>query len=165
MKYVVFSDGGARGNPGPAGFGFLIKSEKSQKPNLKSQTHSIHSINLVQASSGQANSNPKTITGSGYIGVATNNQAEYRGVIAALTKLYEIDNHPEDIQVNLDSKLIVEQMNGVYKIKSDNIKPLYWDLRDIVNQLGISVKFKHIPREKNKEADKLVNEEIDRGKY
>ncbi len=134
MEYIIYSDGGARGNPGPAGFGFLIYKKNNKRP---------------------------VASGKKYIGNATNNQAEYKGVIAALIKLYETDNHPTKVLVNLDSKLIVEQANGVYKVKSENIKPLYWELQDIVKLLGIPIKFKHIPREKNKEADKLVNEAID----
>lgn len=134
MKYKIYSDGGARGNPGPAGFGFLIYKNENKKP---------------------------IASGKKYIGKATNNQAEYQGIIAGLTKLYEVDNHSEKVDVYLDSKLIVEQVNGIYKVKSSNIKPLYWELMDIIKQLSVPVKFSHIPREKNKEADKLVNEAID----
>lgn len=135
-KYFVYCDGGARGNPGPAGIGVVIFSEKN-KP-------------LKRISK--------------YIGETTNNQAEYRAVIAALNEIPRLDRNPlvkPEIQVFLDSQLIVEQMNGRYKIKNENLKPLYWQIRDLIMQLGGGVVFEYIPREKNKEADKLVNEAID----
>lgn len=134
MKYTIFSDGGARGNPGPAGYGFVIM-----------------------------NKNNKVIfEGSKYIGKATNNQAEYQGAINALIKMFEIDNNAEDILVCLDSKLIVEQINGNYKIKNEGLKPLYWQLRDLISQFRINIKFTHVARIKNKEADRLVNEALDK---
>lgn len=139
QKIYIYTDGGARGNPGPSSYGFVIYNNKMEE----------------------------IFTGSQYLGIATNNQAEYRGVLGALNFIYSIceENKFEtipEIHFFLDSKLIVEQMNGRYKIKSDNLKTIYWQIREIILKLGGKIVFEHIPREKNKVADKLVNEEIDR---
>ena len=141
-NFLIYSDGGSRGNPGPAAYGFTIKSE-----------------------------NPKfEVRNSKFIGVATNNQAEYQGVLAALKflkseinlKLQLSKDSIIEVKCFLDSQLIVEQMLGRYKIKNEGLKPLYWEIRELIMELGGNVKFEHIPREKNKEADKLVNEAIDK---
>jgi len=137
MKIVIFSDGGARGNPGPAGIGAVIKID-----------------NQISGES----DNQKI---SKFIGEATNNQAEYQAVITALTWVKE--NIKEDIEVEcfLDSELIVEQLNQRYKLKNEGLKPLFWQVRDLIMQLGGKVTFKYIPREQNAEADRLVNEALD----
>ena len=152
MKLTIFSDGGARGNPGPAGIGVIIK--------------------LLPVTSNQL---PVTI--SKFIGEATNNQAEYRAVIEALIWIklkyqsnrfnptYEVGlggSEELEIECFLDSQLIVEQLNQRYKIKNEGLKPLFWEVRGLVMALGGKVTFKYIPREKNKEADRLVNEAIDK---
>ena len=136
MKITIFSDGGARGNPGPAGIGIVIKDK---------------------------------IEISKYIGTATNNQAEYRAVIEALNWI--IENYPNhltatsevavEVEFFLDSQLVVEQLNGNYKLKNEGLKPLFWEIRELIMKLGGKVTFKYIPREQNKEADKLVNKALD----
>lgn len=137
-KFIIFTDGGSRGNPGPAAYGFVAFNEKK-----------------------------KIFSGSQYLGIATNNQAEYKGVVGALQYVLSIvlknknETYPE-INFFLDSKLIVEQMNGNYKIKNEDLKPLYWQIREMILKLGGKITFDYIPREKNKEADKLVNQELDR---
>lgn len=153
-KIIIHTDGGARGNPGSAGIGAVIESQ--------------FSISNLQF----------PIKISKYIGEATNNQAEYRAVIEALkwveenrppknlTNTYEVKvDGSEDLEVEcfLDSELIVEQLNQRYKIKHEGLKPLFWEVRDLVMQLGGKVTFKYIPREQNAKADKLVNEAIDKG--
>jgi len=145
-KITIYTDGGARGNPGPAGIGAII-----QISNLKSQ-------------------NEEKI--SKYIGTATNNQAEYRAVIEALKWIKENLIQPKTtsavvsnrlgIECFLDSELIVEQLNQRYKIKNEGLKPLFWEIRDLVMALGGKVTFKYIPREQNQEADKLVNLALDK---
>ena len=155
MKIEVYSDGGARGNPGPAGIGAIIK--------------------ILPVTSKNAQQSPVTI--SKYIGTATNNQAEYRAVIEALKWVknqyqsnhfkptYEVGSgEPENLEIEcfLDSELIVEQLNQRYKLKNEGLKPLFWEIRDLVMALGGKVTFKYIPREQNKEADRLVNEAIDK---
>jgi ribonuclease HI len=148
---TIFSDGGSRGNPGPAAYGFVVYDDNNKEELYK---------------------------GSNFLGEATNNQAEYRGVLAALEYIstniintndtlrqsLEQANNIENIQINfyLDSELIVKQMNGEYKIKNEDLKPIYWQIRELIMKLGGKVSFAHVPREKNKIADKLVNIELDR---
>lgn len=139
-QIIIYSDGGARGNPGPAGIGVIITQS------LKGKTQKVQEI-------------------SKYIGEATNNQAEYKAVIEALNW---IEGHKVDLGDNieieffLDSQLVTEQLNQRYKIKNEGLKPLFWQVRELVMKLGGKVSFKFIPREKNKIADKLVNEAIDK---
>lgn len=135
MKITVFSDGGSRGNPGPAAIGCIIK--------------------------------PQNFKISKCIGVATNNQAEYKAVIAALEWMVEnreekIEDRDLEIEFFLDSKLVVEQLNQKYKLKNEGLKPLFWQIRSLILELSCPIIFKHIPREQNQEADKLVNEALDR---
>lgn len=128
---TIFADGGARNNPGPAGIGVVFYS-----------------------SDGKVKYKYK-----GYIGIKTNNQAEYAAVICALEKAKKFK--PEKIIVNLDSKLLVEQISGRFKTKNETLKNLFWQARDKIMELGGNVEFRHIPRDKNKAADKLVNLAID----
>ncbi len=137
MKITIFSDGGARGNPGPAAVGGKLEIRNSKS---EIREHKI----------------------SKYIGEATNNQAEYQAVIEALKWVEEnIKESDLEIECFLDSELIVEQLNQRYKIKNEGLKPLFWQIRDLMMALGGKISFKYIPREKNKEADKLVNKAID----
>ena len=132
---TVFCDGGARGNPGPAAIGAVILSEKIN-----------HKI-------------------SEYIGEATNNQAEYQAIIAALKWLTEnCSQFSGDLEVEclLDSELVVEQLNGRYKVKNEGLKPFYDEAQEILRKLNHRVNFRHIKREKNQEADKLVNLALDK---
>jgi ribonuclease HI len=136
---IIYTDGGARGNPGHAAYGFVVYNDKKQK----------------------------LFSGSRYLNKTTNNQAEYKGVVGALEFIYSIcENNKSDnvltINFYLDSKLIVEQMNGNYKIKNEGLKLIYWNIKELISKIGANVNFFHIPREKNKVADRLVNEEIDR---
>lgn len=135
----IFTDGGSRGNPGPAGIGILIK---------------------IDNQSSRESDNPIKI--SKYIGEATNNQAEYQAVIEALKWISE--NIKEDVEAEffLDSQLVVEQLNQRYKLKNEGLKPLFWEIRDLIMKVGGKVTFAHIRREQNKIADKLVNEILDR---
>lgn len=139
---VIHTDGGARGNPGPAGIGVLIE--------LDNQTNSKtdNSDNRVEISK--------------YIGEKTNNQAEYEAVIEALKWIHENIKDDIDAEFLLDSELVVHQLNGKYKVKNEGLKPLFWEARDLVLKLGGRVSFSHISREKNQVADKLVNNAIDK---
>ena len=127
---VVFTDGGARGNPGPAAIGAVIGK----------QGYGI------------------------FIGNTTNNIAEYQAVIFALKKLKALVGAKRaqelSIEVRMDSELLVRQFNGKYKIKDKELQPLFVEVWNARLDFG-SVKFVHIPREKNKAADKLVNEALD----
>lgn len=145
MKIKIFSDGGARGNPGPAGIGVVVRQVD------------------------QETKRQKDFEISKFIGIATNNQAEYTAVMEALkwviTNLITANDTSRvsvEAEFFLDSELVVEQLNGRYKVKNEGLKPLFWQIRDLIMQLGGKVTFKHIPREQNKEADRLVNQAIDK---
>jgi ribonuclease HI len=128
----LFSDGGSRGNPGMSGAGFVIYDAEKKE----------------------------VFTGKKFLGRQTNNYAEYQGVILGLQ--LALDEGFSDLEVRLDSKLIVEQMSGRWKVKNANIKPLFEQAKAREEQF-LSVKFKHIPREKNKRADELANQAMDGG--
>lgn len=144
-KLFVFTDGGARGNPGPAAIGFIIKD--SQGKILKKE--------------------------SKYIGKATNNVAEYQAVIKALEwishqssiihseGISRSEHHQSSIKFFLDSKLIVNQLNGLFKIKNSNLRGLIIKARQLEQEVGGNVSYHFISREKNKEADALVNQALE----
>ena len=128
----IYSDGGSRGNPGPAAIGVVIKFDQK-----------VEEI-------------------SECIGVATNNVAEYTAVIHALNWVKEnINDTSISIDFFLDSQLVVEQLKGNYKMKNEGLKPLFWTIRGLIMDLGGIVSFTHIPREENCEADALVNKALD----
>lgn len=129
-KLIIYTDGGARNNPGPAGIGAVLMDENRKI---------IFEI-------------------SEYIGEATNNQAEYKAVIAALKKAKELK--AEELDFYLDSELVVKQLNREYRVKDKDLAPLFLQ----IHNLSMSFKkiiFKHIRRELNEEADALVNLAID----
>ncbi|MFC1711052.1 ribonuclease HI family protein [Patescibacteria group bacterium] len=133
----VYCDGGARGNPGPAGAGFLVKDK-----------------------------NNKILVEKGvFLGRATNNVAEYRSVIEALKWLVSVNDKMlssiGEIKVYLDSQLVVNQLNGIYKIKNANLRLLIIKVKALENQINPGILYFHIPREKNSEADFLVNKALD----
>jgi ribonuclease HI len=123
---IAYIDGGARGNPGPAGYGVHVESEEGA---VLAELH-------------------------GGIGIATNNVAEYNGLLAALK--WAVDHGYRDVHVRADSELLVKQMRGEYKVKHPGLKPLYVRARLLTMELS-SVEFEHIRREKNTEADRLSN--------
>lgn len=135
MKQIkVFTDGGARGNPGPAGIGCVIYDENSTE---------LKSI-------------------SKYIGETTNNQAEYSALIEALKWIK--DNFTSDIEkiiCMLDSQLVVEQLKGNYRVKNQDLAVLFLETKKLCENLDINIEFLHIPRNQNKIADKLVNQALD----
>jgi ribonuclease HI len=122
----AYIDGGARGNPGPAGYGVRIEDLDG---------------NLIQELYGP-------------IGIATNNVAEYNGLLAALK--WAIDNRQRDLHIRADSELLVKQMRGEYKIKNPGLQPLAARARLLMMELG-KVTFEHVRRELNTEADRLSN--------
>ncbi|MFJ6214833.1 bifunctional RNase H/acid phosphatase [Streptomyces sp. NPDC092296] len=133
-KLIVEADGGSRGNPGPAGYGAVVRD---------GDTRAI----IAEAAE--------------YIGRATNNVAEYRGLIAGLRAAHAIDPDAE-IAVRMDSKLVVEQMSGRWKIKHPDMQPLAAEARTVFPRSQVS--YSWIPRERNKDADRLANEAMDAGK-
>ena len=129
-KAIIFTDGAAEPNPGPAAIGATIRDEKGRLITSISQS----------------------------IGRATNNQAEYRAVIAALEKAIELG--VKHVEVNSDSELVVRQINGRYRVKNAALKPLHRQVKQLQGLLrGFTIT--HIPRERNTEADKLTNAALD----
>jgi ribonuclease HI len=127
---VTYIDGGARGNPGPAGYGVSIQSLDGD---VIAELH-------------------------GPLGIATNNVAEYNGLLAALQ--WAIDHDARRVHVRADSELLVKQMRGEYKVKNAGLQPLYVRARLLAAQLD-DVRFEHVRRELNKEADRLSNVGMD----
>lgn len=125
QKLIIYTDGGARGNPGPAAVGVHMPGVGDYKK---------------------------------CIGKATNNVAEYAAVILALEKAKELKG--EELEFFLDSELVVKQLNGKYKVKDQTLGKLFIQAWNLKSQFK-KVSFTHIPREKNKLADKLVNEALD----
>ena len=137
-KLVIYTDGGSRGNPGPAAFGYVMYGADG----------------AVIKRQGEA------------IGVATNNEAEYKAVVAALQKVKQVVGKEKlkgmQIEVRMDSELAVEQLSGRYKIENEKLQPLFMRLWNLRVELGMrNISFIHVPREENKEADRLVNEALD----
>ena len=136
MNLIIYTDGGSRGNPGPAAIGIVICDEKGKPIKKYSQA----------------------------IGDTTNNEAEYQAVIFALKKvkaLYGKEKMKQsEIEIWLDSELVAKQLSHEYKIEEPNIQKLFLKVWNLMLDFG-SVKFISIPREKNKEADRLVNQALD----
>jgi len=129
-KLIIYTDGGARGNPGPAAIGAVLMDEQSKV--------------IAQISK--------------CIGEATNNQAEYRAVIAALKKAKELG--VSELDFFLDSELVVKQLKREYKVKNNDLAPLFLQVHNLT--VGFKkVTFQHIRREQNLEADRLVNLALD----
>ncbi len=131
VRVVVEADGGSRGNPGPAGYGAVVKD---------AATGAV----LAERAAG--------------IGRATNNVAEYGGLIAGLQAALELG--ADAVDVRMDSKLVVEQMSGRWQVKHPSMKPLAREAADLVQRLG-QVRFSWIPRAQNSHADRLANEAMD----
>jgi ribonuclease HI len=129
-EMVAHIDGGARGNPGPAAYGVVLASAEG-KPEQ---------------------------TLSGFLGEATNNEAEYQGLLAALE--YAVAHGVRRLKLFSDSELLVRQIRGEYKVKSVGLKPLHERARELIARLE-SFRISHVPREQNREADRLVNETLD----
>lgn len=131
-RVIVEADGGSRGNPGPAGFGALVRDAATGEL-------------LAEVADG--------------IGRATNNVAEYRGLIAGLEAAAALS--PEAIEVRMDSKLVVEQMSGRWQVKHPDMAALKREADVVVRSLPFRVRFTHIPRALNSHADRLANEAMD----
>lgn len=130
-KIVVYTDGGARGNPGPAGAGIVI-IDGAKKDETKQ-----------------------------FLGERqTNNWAEYEAVVIALGRLLELAKNGRDLEFRLDSQLAVEQLKGNWKIKEPELKKQAAQVRGLLKDFG-TVTFTYVPRGENKEADRLVNEALD----
>ncbi len=135
-RLIVYTDGGSRGNPGPAALGVAIADAKGKILKTYGET----------------------------LGTKTNNEAEYEAVIFALKKIKALVGGKRacdmEIEVRADSELLVKQLNHEYKIESETVIPLFIKIWNALMDFK-SVKFVHIPREKNKEADRMVNRALD----
>ena len=130
MKARLFTDGGARGNPGPAASAFVLEAEDGS----------------VLDARGEA------------IGVATNNVAEYRALLAGLRRAHELGVH--ELEVVSDSELLVKQMRGEYRVKNEALRGLSLEAAELARSVG-QVVYTHVRREHNELADWLVNEALD----
>ena len=132
MKVKLSTDGGARGNPGPAAYGYVLEAEDG----------------TVLAAHGET------------IGVATNNVAEYRALIAGLEKA--LDLALSEVEVVSDSELLVKQMTAEYRVKNEALRELSLEASRLARKIG-NVSYRAVRREHNELADRLVNEALDRG--
>ena len=135
-KFIIHTDGGSRGNPGPASIGVVIEGTAETKKYGE------------------------------YIGETTNNEAEYKAVIFALKKLKQLIGKEKakseaEVEIHLDSELLVSQLNGEYKIKEKRLQELFLEIWNLKQDFK-KVLFKHISREDNRGADKLVNQALDK---
>ncbi len=128
-RATLHTDGGARGNPGPAGIGYVLRRQDGGP-----------------------------VKHGEYIGIATNNQAEYTALIKGLER--SLQNGVTGLDCFLDSELIVRQLQGRYRVKNNGLRPLFNKVLALAEKFD-SISYHHVPREKNKEADRLVNQVID----
>lgn len=138
-KLTIFTDGGARGNPGPAGAGALL---------IDGAGHTIKEV-------------------SRFLGIQTNNFAEYEAVLLGLQtakKVFGKKVRDMDIEIKLDSELVAEQLSHRYQIKEKGLIPQFIKIHNLRVAQFPNVTFTHVPRVKNKEADRLANEAMDKGK-
>jgi len=137
VRYILHTDGGARGNPGPAGAGAVITDEKGE---VLREAHKS-------------------------LGKATNNFAEYSAVILALETLKKIipvsKRKESEIEIKMDSELVARQLANKYEIREETLFPLFIKVHNLMISSFPKVTFSHIPREKNKEADRLSNKAMD----
>ena len=129
---TAYIDGGSRGNPGPAGYGVQIVNEQGD---VEAELYAS-------------------------LDHCTNNVAEYRGLLAALT--WAIEHEADALHVRSDSELLVKQLRGEYRVKNPGLQPLHREARRLVDRIG-HVTFEHVRRELNKEADRLANLAMDEG--
>ena len=148
MKLLIHTDGGARGNPGFAAIGVVIEEVTNDKrPDISKREYK------------------KEIAAFGKrIGETTNNVAEYTAVIEALTWIKEHkENTPGEFQYYLDSTLVVNQLNGLFKVKEAHLRELLTKVRLLEGEIGGVVTYAYVPREQNRRADYLVNKALDAG--
>lgn len=131
MKGILYTDGGSRGNPGPAGCGWVLTSPEGQL-----LTEGYH-----------------------FLGIATNNVAEYTALVKGLESASRLGI--SELTVKADSELMIRQLNGIYKVKNEGLKPLFARVQELARQFE-RVTYQHVPREENKRADSLANQAMDK---
>lgn len=132
QSIVAYIDGGARGNPGPAGYGVRVENERGD---------------LIEEL-------------CGFLGSATNNIAEYNGLLAALR--YANEHGHRIVRIKSDSELLVKQMIGQYRVKNPGLQVLFQQAQSLARTLE-RVAYEHVRREQNKDADRLANQAMDEG--
>ena len=130
-KLIVYTDGGSRGNPGPSATGYVVMDEN---------------LELIES-------------GGEYLGITTNNQAEYQAVKTGLVQAVKYS--PKEIEFRIDSLLVVNQMKGLYKIKNRDLWPVNSSIKQLIEDTAADVSFVHVKRELNKQADQKVNDVLD----
>lgn len=137
MAVTIYTDGGSRGNPGPAGAGAAVYKDDKRIAEV-----------------------------SEFLGKQTNNYAEYQALLLGLEACRQELGSPvkDTVTVKMDSELIIRQMNGQYKVRNSTMKLMHADVMSIVHESFPHITFKHVRREFNVEADQLANEAMDRGK-
>ncbi|MDD5377120.1 MAG: ribonuclease HI family protein [Candidatus Gracilibacteria bacterium] len=133
MKLLIYTDGGARFNPGPAGIGVFITDENGKPLERRHK----------------------------YLGIATNNQAEYQGALHGIRRGIELG--ATEIELRMDSNLVIEQLSGNFKIKNPELKIIFQEIQEILKSWNGKIRYIHIRREFNKEADRLSNVAMDEG--
>jgi ribonuclease HI len=131
-KWLVYADGASRGNPGPAAIGAVVYDESGAE---------LHTVSRA-------------------IGRATNNEAEYRAAIAGLEAALALG--AKEIELRMDSELVVRQVSGRYKVRNPGLKPLFGRVKDLQWRFA-SFEVNHVRREANRRADQLANQALDRG--
>lgn len=130
---TIHSDGGSRGNPGPAAYGYVI-------------TDSENNIIFQEGK---------------YIGITTNNVAEYTGVVQSLTWVSQNLTEVSSVKIIVDSELVARQMSGVYKVKNENLRNYFNQIKSLEDSINAPIQYISVPRSKNKDADALVNLALD----
>lgn len=135
MKLILHTDGGSRGNPGPAAFGFIVLADDGEV----------------------------LLEGGEYLGVGTNNEAEYQGLVAGLSAVLQFAHldRVESLDIKLDSQLVVEQALGHWKIKEQRLLPFVQRARQLLQQIPCNYRLFYVPRAENALADAKVNSILD----
>lgn len=152
MEYIIHTDGGARGNPGPAAIGVVIESPTTTTNRQLPDSPEAESRRLIAAFGKR-------------IGEATNNVAEYTAVIEALHEVKRLTETGREgrttVHFFLDSNLVVQQLNGTFRIKDAALGQLLTRVKILEREIGAAVTYAYVPRERNRRADFLVNQALD----
>ncbi len=146
MKLLLNTDGGSRGNPGPAAYGFVIQDITHLEAGLTRGSHQADAVIILEKC-------------GNYLGITTNNVAEYQGLVDGVK--WVVANHPEaELVIKMDSLLIVNQVKGTFKVKNPGLLPKWQEVRGLLSQLP-KWSIEHTYREGNSLADELVNQVLD----
>ena len=158
MKLLLNTDGGSRGNPGPAAYGFVVY-DISGLPDEAAGSRNGQIGSLRETAAAQSGAGIILEKCGNYIGETTNNIAEYQGLIDGIK--WEVENHPTaELEIKMDSLLIVNQVKGLFKVKNPGLFPKWQEVRGLLTKLP-KWSIEHTYREGNSLADSLVNEALD----